>query len=104
MFDREMKVTQYTDSNPLVDIILLENKLKARKVPLALFIGLPGRPKLPQDSLDQIRALSQKHDFPVVCVDTIGLFLNHNLFTFVDIIIASLGGFFSGKCNVSGGW
>jgi len=99
-----MKVTQYTDSNPLVDIILLENKLKARKVPLALFVSLLGHPKLPQDSLDQIRALSQKHDFPVVCVDTIGLFLNHNLFTFVDIIIASLGGFFSGKCNVSGGW
>jgi cystathionine beta-lyase/cystathionine gamma-synthase len=92
------------DLVPLVDLRDLESDLTNRNQLLALFIGLPGYPELSLENLDLIRTLSHKYDFPVVCVDTIGFFSNHDLFTHVDIAVASLGGFFSGKCNVSGGW
>jgi cystathionine beta-lyase/cystathionine gamma-synthase len=105
MFNQDMNVSRNVESSgPVINLQALREDLALGRQLLALFIGLPGYPMLDEKSLREIGALAEQYDFPIVCVDILGLFVNRDLFTYAHITIASLGSFFSGRCNVSGGW
>ena len=82
----------------------LESRCKGGEEFLALFCEFPGNPLLRSPDLERIRALADRFDFAVVVDETIGNFVNVNVFAFADIIVSSLTKVFTGECNVMGGW
>jgi len=69
----------------------------------ALFCEVPGNPLLNSPDLVQLRALANRHDFPIVVDDTLGAFINLKPLPAADIVVSSLTKFFSGQGNVMGG-
>lgn len=70
---------------------------------LALFCEFPGNPLLRTPDLLRIRKLADRYDFAVVVDETIGNFINVDIFPYADIVVSSLTKVFAGECNVMGG-
>ncbi|KAI9926379.1 hypothetical protein ASPWEDRAFT_32211 [Aspergillus wentii DTO 134E9] len=81
----------------------LEASLKSGQRIRALFCELPCNPLLESPNLERIRALADEYDFVVACDETLGTFVNVDLFPYVDVIMTSLTKIFSGASNVMGG-
>lgn len=70
---------------------------------LALFTEFPSNPLLRSADLPRLRALADKYDFLIVIDETIGNFVNVEVFPYADIVVSSLTKVFSGASNVMGG-
>ena len=70
---------------------------------MALFCEFPGNPLLKTPDLQRIRKLADDFDFAVVVDETIGNFLNVDVFPLSDVVVSSLTKVFSGDSNVMGG-
>jgi cystathionine gamma-synthase len=81
----------------------LELRLKSGERYLALFCEFPGNPLLKTPDLKRIKAMGEKYDFAVVVDETIGNFINVNVFPQSDVVVSSLTKVFTGECNVMGG-
>jgi cystathionine gamma-synthase len=53
--------------------------------------------------LARLRGLADKYNFLIVIDETVGNFLNVEVFPFADIVVSSLTKVFSGYSNVMGG-
>ncbi|KAJ6584849.1 pyridoxal phosphate-dependent transferase [Mycena capillaripes] len=69
----------------------------------ALFNEFPSNPLLRSVDLPRLRSLADKYDFLVVIDDSIGNFVNVEVFPFADMVVTSLTKVFSGDSNVMGG-
>lgn len=81
----------------------LEVSLRTGKRIRVLFCELPCNPLLESPNMGRIRALADEYNFIVACDETLGTFVNVNLFPFVDVVMTSLTKIFSGASNVMGG-
>ncbi|KAJ7644046.1 pyridoxal phosphate-dependent transferase [Roridomyces roridus] len=70
---------------------------------LSLFTEFPSNPLLRSADLPRLRALADKYDFLVVIDETVGCFINVEVFPYADIVVSSLTKVFSGYSNVMGG-
>ncbi|KAF9568261.1 cystathionine gamma-synthase [Agrocybe pediades] len=70
---------------------------------LALFTEFPSNPLLRSADLPRIRALADKYNFLIVIDETIGNFVNVEVFPYADMVVSSLTKVFSGASNVMGG-
>lgn len=70
---------------------------------LALFTEFPSNPLLRSADLPRLRALADKYDFLIVIDETIGNFVNVEVFVYADVVVSSLTKVFSGYSNVMGG-
>ncbi|KAJ7758501.1 pyridoxal phosphate-dependent transferase [Mycena maculata] len=70
---------------------------------LALFTEFPSNPLLRSVDLPRLRRLADKYDFFVVIDDTLGNFMNVEVFPYADFVVSSLTKVFSGYSNVMGG-
>ncbi|KAJ7043976.1 pyridoxal phosphate-dependent transferase [Mycena alexandri] len=70
---------------------------------VAAFTEFPSNPLLQSVDLARLRALADKYDFLVVIDETLGNFLNVEVFPFADVVVNSLTKIFSGDANVMGG-
>ncbi|KAJ7784680.1 pyridoxal phosphate-dependent transferase [Mycena metata] len=70
---------------------------------VAAFTEFPSNPLLRSVDLARLRALADKYDFLVVIDETLGNFLNVEVFPFADMVVNSLTKIFSGDANVMGG-
>ena len=85
------------------DLNDLDNRCREGERFAALFCEFPGNPLLKTPDLVRIRALADVHGFAVIVDETIGNFLNVNVFPWADIVVSSLTKVFSGDSNVMGG-
>ncbi|KAF7977805.1 hypothetical protein HWV62_2721 [Athelia sp. TMB] len=69
----------------------------------ALFTEFPSNPLLRCPDLARLRVLADKYDFLIVIDDTIGNFVDVDVFQYADITATSLSKSFSGSANVLGG-
>lgn len=85
--------------------ILEEGRSSSPSTPpiLALFTEFPSNPLLRSADLPRLRALADKYDFLLVIDETIGNFVNVEIFPYADIVVSSLSKIFSGDANVMGG-
>ncbi|KAF7291592.1 hypothetical protein HMN09_01250300 [Mycena chlorophos] len=70
---------------------------------LALFTEFPSNPLLRSTDLARLRNLADKYSFLIVIDETVGNFLNVEVFPYADIVVSSLTKVFSGYSNVMGG-
>ncbi|KAF7293611.1 hypothetical protein MIND_01140300 [Mycena indigotica] len=70
---------------------------------LALYTEFPSNPLLRSTDLSRLRLLADKYNFLLVVDETVGNFLNVEVFPFADIVVSSLTKVFSGYSNVMGG-
>ncbi|KAJ7254358.1 pyridoxal phosphate-dependent transferase [Mycena haematopus] len=70
---------------------------------VALFTEFPSNPLLRSADLPRLRRLADKYDFLVVIDESVGNFVNVEVFPFADIVVSSLTKIFSGYSNVMGG-
>ncbi|KAF4636143.1 hypothetical protein G7Y89_g1946 [Cudoniella acicularis] len=84
------------------DLDDLEARLERGERYLALFCEFPGNPMLKCPDLKRIRALADTYGFGMVVDETIGNFINVNVFPYADVVVSSLTKIFSGECNVMG--
>ncbi|KAJ7175758.1 pyridoxal phosphate-dependent transferase [Mycena filopes] len=70
---------------------------------VAAFTEFPSNPLLRSADLTRLRALADKFDFLVVIDETLGNFMNVEVFPFADVVVNSLTKIFSGDANVMGG-
>ncbi|KAJ7366749.1 pyridoxal phosphate-dependent transferase [Mycena albidolilacea] len=70
---------------------------------VALFTEFPSNPLLRSADLPRLRSLADKYDFLVVIDETVGNFVNVEVFPFADVVVSSLTKVFSGYSNVMGG-
>ncbi|KAF9239783.1 pyridoxal phosphate-dependent transferase [Melanogaster broomeanus] len=70
---------------------------------LALFTEFPSNPLLRSADIPRLRTLADKYDFLLVIDDTIGNFINVEVFPYTDIVVSSLSKIFSGESNAMGG-
>ncbi|KAJ7069881.1 pyridoxal phosphate-dependent transferase [Mycena amicta] len=70
---------------------------------LALYTEFPSNPLLRSTDLRRLRGLADKYDFLIVIDETVGNFLNVEVFPYADIVVSSLTKVFSGYSNVMGG-
>ncbi|KAJ7095968.1 pyridoxal phosphate-dependent transferase [Mycena belliarum] len=69
----------------------------------AVFTEFPSNPLLRSADLPSLRALADKYDFLVVIDETVGNFMNVEVFPYADVVVSSLTKVFSGYSNVMGG-
>ena len=69
----------------------------------AVFCEVPSNPLLQTPNLPRLRALADKFGFLIVVDETVGNFVNVDVFRYADIIITSMSKLFSGSANVMGG-
>ncbi|KAJ6557377.1 pyridoxal phosphate-dependent transferase [Mycena vulgaris] len=69
----------------------------------ALFTEFPSNPLLRSADLPRLRSLADKYDFLVVIDETVGNFMNVEVFPYADVVVSSLTKVFSGYSNVMGG-
>ncbi|KAL5530065.1 STR2_2 [Sanghuangporus sanghuang] len=69
----------------------------------ALFCEVPSNPLLQTPNLPRLRALADRFGFLIVVDETVGNFINVDVFRYADIITTSLSKLFSGSANVMGG-
>jgi cystathionine gamma-synthase len=67
---------------------------------LALFTDFPGNPHLRTAGMKRLRALANQYNFPIIVDETLGNYLNVQLFPYCDVIVSSLTKLFSGMGNV----
>ncbi|KAF7365306.1 hypothetical protein MVEN_00402500 [Mycena venus] len=70
---------------------------------IALFTEFPSNPLLRSADLPRLRGLADKYDFLLVIDDTVGNFMNVEVFPFTDVVVSSLTKVFSGYSNAMGG-
>jgi cystathionine gamma-synthase len=70
---------------------------------LALMCEFPSNPLLRSADLNRLRSLADEYGFIVVIDDTVGNFINVDVFDYADVLVTSLTKIFSGKANVMGG-
>ncbi|KAF9078832.1 PLP-dependent transferase [Rhodocollybia butyracea] len=93
-----------SDIDELEKILEEQLKLDPSKPPiLALFTEFPSNPLLRSSDLPRLRSLADKYDFLIVIDETIGNFMNVDVFPFADVVASSLTKVFSGTSNVMGG-
>lgn len=68
-----------------------------------LFCEVPSNPLLQTPNLRRLRTLADKYGFMIVVDETVGNFVNVDIFQFADVITTSLSKLFSGSANVMGG-
>ncbi|KAI5118023.1 hypothetical protein M0805_004888 [Coniferiporia weirii] len=88
--------------DPDTNLAALEDFLPGSSV-TALFCEVPSNPILQCPDLPRIRELADRYGFLVVVDDTVGNFINVDVFGFADILVTSLSKLFSGSANVMGG-
>ncbi|KAJ7459751.1 pyridoxal phosphate-dependent transferase [Mycena latifolia] len=69
----------------------------------AVFTEFPSNPLLRSADLPRLRSLADKYDFLVVIDETVGNFINVEVFPYADVVVSSLTKVFSGYSNVMGG-
>ncbi|KZP30148.1 PLP-dependent transferase [Athelia psychrophila] len=69
----------------------------------AIFAETPSNPVLRCPDLPRLRALADKYDIPLILDDTVGNFVNMDVFSYADILVTSLSKLFSGSGDVTGG-
>ncbi|KAK0746089.1 pyridoxal phosphate-dependent transferase [Schizothecium vesticola] len=79
-----------------------ELKAEGREVAMVV-VEFPSNPLLECVDLVGLRAVANKHSFPLVIDDTIGSFANVDLLPVSDIIVTSLSKSFSGYANLLAG-
>ncbi|KAJ7342803.1 pyridoxal phosphate-dependent transferase [Mycena albidolilacea] len=67
---------------------------------LALFTDFPGNPHLRTADMKRLRALANQYNFPIIVDETLGNYLNVQLFPYCDVVVSSLTKLFSGMGNV----
>ncbi|KAF7353662.1 PLC-like phosphodiesterase [Mycena venus] len=82
---------------------LLATGTPDRPAILALFSDIPGNPHLCTPDIVRLRALADQYNFPIIVDETIGGYVNCQIFPYCDIIVSSLTKLFSGLANVLGG-
>ncbi|GMM38699.1 cystathionine gamma-synthase [Saccharomycopsis crataegensis] len=70
---------------------------------LGLITECPGNPLLRTPNLKKLRAIADKHSFPVAIDETVGNCININAYKYADATCSSLTKIFSGDSNVMGG-
>ncbi|KAJ7090971.1 pyridoxal phosphate-dependent transferase [Mycena crocata] len=70
---------------------------------LALFTDFPGNAHLVSADLKRLRGLADRYNFPLVIDETIGGYLNTQIFPYCDVVVSSLTKLFSGMANVMAG-
>ncbi|KAF7314396.1 hypothetical protein MKEN_00912300 [Mycena kentingensis (nom. inval.)] len=92
------------DINRLEAILAEESARDPTRPPiLALYTEFPSNPLLRSTDLPRLRQLADKYDFLLVIDETVGNFLNVEVFPYADIVVSSLTKVFSGYSNVMGG-
>ncbi|KAL4796251.1 pyridoxal phosphate-dependent transferase [Aspergillus venezuelensis] len=91
------------DQGSTSEIDDLESGLSSGTQIRVLFCEVPSNPLLRTPDLHRIRALADKHNFIVVCDETLGTFINVDVLPYVDIAITSLTKIFNGAGNAMGG-
>lgn len=94
-------VTFFDD--PDTNLANLEEYLGTGSSLAALFCEVPSNPLLQSPNLARVRELADRHGFLIVVDDTVGTFVNVDVFKFVDVVTTSLSKLFSGSANVMGG-
>ena len=69
----------------------------------ALFCEVPSNPLLQTPNLPRLRELANEYGFLIVIDETVGNFVNVDVFQYADIITTSLSKLFSGSANTMGG-
>ncbi|KAJ7684587.1 pyridoxal phosphate-dependent transferase [Mycena polygramma] len=82
---------------------LLETGTPDRPAILALYTDFPGNPHLRSPDIARLRALADRYHFPIIVDETVGGYLNCQVFPYCDIVVSSLTKLFSGNANVLGG-
>ncbi|KAJ7696062.1 pyridoxal phosphate-dependent transferase [Mycena rosella] len=70
---------------------------------IAVFTEFPSNPLLRSADLPRLRSLADKFDFLLVIDETLGNFMNVEVFPYADVVVSSLTKVFSGYSNVMGG-
>ncbi|KAJ6619484.1 pyridoxal phosphate-dependent transferase [Mycena sp. CBHHK59/15] len=70
---------------------------------IALYTEFPSNPLLRSADLPRLRSLADKYDFLIVIDETVGNFMNVEVFPYADVVVSSLTKVFSGYSNVMGG-
>ncbi|KAF8208830.1 PLP-dependent transferase [Mycena galopus ATCC 62051] len=70
---------------------------------LAVVTEFPSNPLLQSADLPRLRSLADKYDFLIIIDETVGNFVNVEVFPFADVVVSSLTKVFSGYSNVMGG-
>ncbi|KAJ7771624.1 pyridoxal phosphate-dependent transferase [Mycena metata] len=70
---------------------------------LALFTDFPGNPHLRSADIKRLRTLADRYNFPLIIDETVGGYMNVQLFPYCDVAVSSLTKLFSGNANVLGG-
>lgn len=81
----------------------LQQQLESGHTISAVFVESPGNPLLLTPDLLRLRQLADKHDFLVVCDDTIATSVNVDVLRVADVVWSSLTKMFSGACDTMGG-
>lgn len=84
------------------DLNALSEVLESTKVS-GLFCEFPTNPLLTCVDLPDLRALANRHGFPLIVDDTLGACINLDLLSQADMTAVSLTKFFSGTSDVMGG-
>ena len=96
------KHARFYPRGDVADLEQLEDDLVQTPIS-GLFCEFPTNPLLTCVDLEKIRALADRHDFPVIIDDTLGACINLDILPMADISAISLTKFFSGTSDVMGG-
>ncbi|KAJ7147529.1 pyridoxal phosphate-dependent transferase [Mycena crocata] len=88
-----------------LEAILVEESRRNPTTPpiTALFTEFPSNPLLRSADLPRLRSLADQYDFLIVIDETVGNFMNVEVFPYADVVVSSLTKVFSGYSNVMGG-
>ncbi|KAK0203992.1 pyridoxal phosphate-dependent transferase [Desarmillaria ectypa] len=88
----------------LETLLALEYARNPSQPPIsALYFDFPANPLLRSPDVPRLRKLADQYGFPLIVDETVGNFLNTQLFPYADIVTCSLTKVFSGLANVMGG-
>ncbi|KAJ7929236.1 pyridoxal phosphate-dependent transferase [Mycena leptocephala] len=83
--------------------VLLATGTADRPAILALYTDFPGNPHLRSPDIARLRALADRYNFPLIVDETVGGYVNCQVFPYCDVVVSSLTKLFSGMANVVGG-
>ncbi|KAJ6547000.1 pyridoxal phosphate-dependent transferase [Mycena capillaripes] len=79
---------------------LLETGTPDRPAILSVYTDFPGNPHLRSPDILRLRALADHFKFPIIVDETVGGYLNCQVFPYCDVVVSSLTKLFSGQANV----